>query len=163
MSAFFISQIYGLSTTVSFGFLVLAAASVLLVKRPIAERIFGRARLADMEKTWSVFRSGRSAMNEVRFGRASTLYSPPSATSTRPSPDWSVRLGETLSDILIHVYAEQEEIDSLNLRLNDVICGATMADVIAASIQCQRRRGGSDGDLLRDFAAVCRLMENGDF
>ena len=63
------------------------------------------------------------AKNEVRFGRASTLHSPPPATSTRGSPDWSVRLGETLSDILIHVYAEEGEIQSLSLRLNDVICG----------------------------------------
>jgi len=159
-----ISQIYGPSDAVFVGFWMLVAVLVLLFVRcllistPIAVRIFGRARLADMEKTWSVFSSGRSAMNEVRFGRASTLYSPPPAASVRGSPVWSVRLGETLSDFLIHVYAEQEETDSLNLRLNDVICGATMADVIDASIQCQRRRGGSGGDLLRDFAAVCRLI-----
>ena len=47
--------------------LVLLFVGCLLIGTPIAVRIFGRARLADMEKTGSVFSSGRSAMNEVRF------------------------------------------------------------------------------------------------
>ena len=153
---------YGLSTAASVGLAFLAAVSVLLLVRkapraPMAATplsILGADRLAELEDTWETFCRGRSAINEVRFGRASSTPSPPS-----PSTDWCVRLGDTLSDIL---FTEDEEVENLNLRLNDAICGATMADVIDASIQRQQSRGGSDGDLLRDFAEVCQMIQNGE-
>ena len=159
---------YGLSTTASVGLAFFAAVSVLLLVRKVPRApmaatplsILGEDRLAELENTWEMFCRGRSAMNEVRFGRASSTPSPPSpSTDSRPSVDWCVRLGDTLSDIL---FTEDEEVENLNLRLNDAICGATMADVIDASIQCQQSREGTDGDLLRDFAEVCRMIQNGE-
>ena len=153
-------------TQIAIALAVLGATVVLLVlggalHTPRAASILGGSRLAAMEGTWGVFSRGRNAMNQIRFGLGAPPPTPFPASG--PPASWYQGLGTLLAEVLINPYAEDEEVARLNLRLNDVIGGARMADVIDASVRCRGSRGGNYGDLLRDFAAVCQLMLNGEF
>ncbi|XP_070206613.1 uncharacterized protein [Littorina saxatilis] len=146
----------GVSTTL----LVLGVS--LYFSTPTAARIFTTTDLHTMETPWAVFSAGRTALSQVKFG--CTHPSPLGSSVPGNFSNWARRLEAAVTAILVNPYTEEEELNGLSLRLNVLVAGVTIADVIDASIQRGRGRGvGGPGDLLRDLADVCQLLFSGEF